>query len=195
MGKACSCMLAAPEGMQGDEHPSPPPPLSPCPRQPGVAAGACHGGPPVWGRAWLQTPPCNCLPRLLSADNKTSCDVLMSSVVFDNCRVAELTAPAGGAGPCPAPSTGFPASSGCGVGDRRNPLPQAGGLRGGPGWPGPSALSAPALPCKGTWWAGAGRPYPPRFKMRYCADVREVATEEGLGEGKAGWLPCFALPG
>ena len=49
--EGCSFVPGAPEGMQSPKHPSPPPPLSPCPGEPGVAAGTHPGGPPAWGRA------------------------------------------------------------------------------------------------------------------------------------------------
>lgn len=65
-------------GMQSPEHPPAPSP----------------GQTLVWEHAavlaWLQALLRNRLPRLLSADNKISCDVLMSPSACDNRRGAEL---------------------------------------------------------------------------------------------------------
>lgn len=75
----------APVGMQSPEHPSAPCPLSLCLSWTQAL---------VWGHAavlaWLQALLWNRLPCLLSADNKISCDVLMSPSACDNCRGAEL---------------------------------------------------------------------------------------------------------
>lgn len=55
-----------------------------CPRLPlpRGASGSLSWRVTALGPAWLQTPPCSRLPQLLSADNKISCDALMSSLVF-----------------------------------------------------------------------------------------------------------------
>lgn len=54
---------------------------------------------------WLQTPPCNSLPQLLSAGSKIACDVLMGSVEFGNCKAAAHCT-AGGVHPVWAVLTG-----------------------------------------------------------------------------------------
>lgn len=58
-----------------------------------------------WLLPWLQTPPCNSLPQLLSAGSKIACDVLMGSVEFGNCKAAAHCT-AGGVHPAWAVLTG-----------------------------------------------------------------------------------------
>lgn len=126
----------------------------------------------------------------------------MSSLVFDNCRVAELTALAGGAGPCPAPGTGFSVSSRCEAAQCGRPggiaLPELGeGSVGDPAGQDPQ----PCLPwlCPARARRGRGQ----RILIS-CALKQDTALmsgkwqkKAGFGpfEGKARWLWRFPLPG